>query len=287
MSKVSRQFMVDPKDVGFVIGSKGKTINLIIERTGAYVNLRKFNAPDTSVEYTYFFIEGTSDQVDAAYKWVKTVAQENYDRRTNPHYKAPERGTTHYPKTIPSSGGGATSYIQQFPNLTGHSGVAPPMPPMPPMPQMLSQSPRDRLVAWRLDHMSPDFIPDPSLGYMPHHHHMMEFMPGHFGAGIQYPMPQMMNFQPVLPPQPDPKEFPNQYQHPPPDDTHHYTDVGVEMDCPFTSSPCGCQIDIHGEIDIPEDKAEQRQILDGLFGTSNVKLSAKCPYCSAPIISLK
>lgn len=270
--KTTLQFNIEQPDIGFVIGHKGKTIHLIMERTGAYVNLRKFVSPENGKEYSYFHIEGTSEQANAAYNWVKTVAQENYERRTNPSHVAPPRGTIHYPQMPPSSAG--SSYTTEFPTLPGHSGVAPPLPANPP---------RTRTP--------PVSQPQPELGYIPPQNPPMAFMPGQFfPAGAHFPMmpPAPMFFQPpILPPQPDPNEFPQQYQHPPPDDPHHFTEVGNELDKPFIAEPCGCQVDIPGEIEIPDEKSSQREILDGLFGLNQIERSAQCPHCPAPLIALK
>ena len=281
--KITRQFNINKPDIGFVIGHRGKTIHLIMDRTGAFVNLRKFTAPDSGKEYSYFHIEGTTEQVDAAYNWVKTIAQENYDRRTNPQHTPPERGTVHYPQTLPTRGG----YTQQFPTLPGHSGVAPQLPPLPKrkFQGKNKASPNDEYEKYK-----PVSQPHSELGYIQSQNPPMAFMPGQFfPMDSQFPTmpPAPMFFQPpVLPPQPDPTDFPQQYQHPPPDD-NYFNEVGDELDKPFIANPCGCQVDIPSEIEMPDDKESQRQILDGLFGTSNVMLSAMCPHCPAPLISLK
>ena len=272
-SKITRQFNIQTEDVGFVIGYRGKTIHLIMERTGAYVNLRKFTSPENGKVYSYFHIEGTEAQTEAAYNWVKTIAQENYERRTNPNHVAPERGTVHYTNPCPRL------YNQNFPKLPGHSGVAPPLPPMPQLQQNRNKQHSVSPVA-----KSPCSLP--TLGFIPPPQPPMVFAPGQFPmmppAPIFYAPPP-----PVLPPQPDPSEFPQQFVHPPPDDPHHFTEIGDELDKPYIAAPCGCQVDLPGDVELPDNQEDQRSILDGFFGTNNMKNSAICPHCPAPLIHLK
>jgi hypothetical protein len=266
-----------------------------MERTGAYVNLRKFTSPENGSVYSYFHIEGTEDQVKAAFNWVKTIAQENYDRRTDPRHVAPERGTVHYPSFIPKT---SPRYNQNFPTLPGHSGVSPPLPPMPPLQQN-----RNKQNSVSHCDMIPSTVPtgqpQPNLGFIPPQQPPMAFAPGQFFPnGVQFPMmpPAPMFYAPhtfknptppVLPPQPDPSNFPQQYLHPPPDDPHHFTEVGDELDIPYIAAPCGCQVDLPADVELPDKQEEQRSILDGFFGTNNMENSAQCPHCPAPLIHLK
>ena len=81
-----RYFKIYKKDAGFVIGSKGSTINKIKQTTGAHVQIEY-----PKDELPRFRIESNSiDQVNHAWHIVESIAIESYNRRNGVfHHSCP------------------------------------------------------------------------------------------------------------------------------------------------------------------------------------------------------
>ena len=79
---------VTPDSVGFVIGAKGGTVNLIKRNTGAWVQINKGVSPPS------FHVRGFPHQVQEAVKWIQTIVAEAATRGPPPahHHQPP---TTH------------------------------------------------------------------------------------------------------------------------------------------------------------------------------------------------
>ncbi len=80
----SKKFFVFPEDIGFIIGSKGSTINNIKSTSQAHVQIYKPVSMGGCGEGTkpYFLIQAhTQESLDYAWQQIESIAQESYNRR--------------------------------------------------------------------------------------------------------------------------------------------------------------------------------------------------------------
>jgi hypothetical protein len=73
--------VVTPGSVGFIIGNRGKTVNLIKKNTGAWVQIR--TELDSRMPPS-FQVRGFPHQVDEAVKWINTIVDEAESRGPPP-----------------------------------------------------------------------------------------------------------------------------------------------------------------------------------------------------------
>ena len=103
-----------PNDsVGFIIGAKGKTVNLIKRNTGAWVQVQK-NGSGSS-----FLVRGFPHQVREAVNWINTIVEEAGHRGPPP---APE---VQFKETDFPSLPGSASTVPPAPTQTGFPTQAP------------------------------------------------------------------------------------------------------------------------------------------------------------------
>lgn len=76
---INRNIPVDSGVVGFIVGTKGATINMIKSQTGAHVQIRQPN-PDEGRPWPWVHIRGFPHQVSAAADWVQTIVDEGHTR---------------------------------------------------------------------------------------------------------------------------------------------------------------------------------------------------------------
>lgn len=107
---VERVVPVPNDSVGFIIGAKGKTVNLIKRNTGAWVQVQK-NGSGSS-----FLVRGFPHQVQEAVNWIHTIVEEAGHRGPPP---APE----------------VQFKESDFPSLSGSGSMVPPTPTQTGFPQ--------------------------------------------------------------------------------------------------------------------------------------------------------
>jgi hypothetical protein len=80
----SNKFYIFPEDIGFVIGTRGSTINNIKTTSGSHVQIYKPKSMGGVGEgdRPYFLIQGDSqDKISHAWELLESIAQESYNRR--------------------------------------------------------------------------------------------------------------------------------------------------------------------------------------------------------------
>lgn len=89
----SNKFYIFPEDIGFVIGTRGSTINNIKTTSGSHVQIYKPKSMGGVGEgdRPYFLIQAESqDKISHAYELLESIAQESYNRRHGMfHYSCP------------------------------------------------------------------------------------------------------------------------------------------------------------------------------------------------------
>ena len=101
---VERVVPVPDDAVGFIIGAKGKTVNLIKRNTGAWVQVQK-NGSGSS-----FMVRGFPHQVQEAVNWIHTIVEEAGHRGPPP---APVQFKE---SDFPSLSGSATRFLRHRPD---------------------------------------------------------------------------------------------------------------------------------------------------------------------------
>ena len=76
---MNKNIPVDPHVVGFIVGNRGSTINMVKNQTGAHVQVRQAN-PSESRPWPWVHIRGFPHQVDEAEKWIMTIIAEGHTR---------------------------------------------------------------------------------------------------------------------------------------------------------------------------------------------------------------
>lgn len=124
MSIVNTSITVPADSVGFIIGTKGATVNLIKRNTGAWVQIEKGVSPPR------FTVRGFPHQVEEACKWIKTIVDESVVRGPPPAPSVP----IHQPSEWPAMSASVSTPMRPQ--------VSMPHVPMPhvPMPQVPMQT---------------------------------------------------------------------------------------------------------------------------------------------------
>lgn len=144
---VDTHVQVTPDSVGFIIGSKGATVNLIKRNTGAWVQVNKGASPPS------FHVRGFPHQVDEAVKWIQTIVSEAASRGPPPahQHQPPAMNTSAWPSL-------STANFQGSAPKTQH--VAPAQPQQTqyrtPMPSFVPTLGPNQV--WMYDHHGVPFI---------------------------------------------------------------------------------------------------------------------------------
>jgi hypothetical protein len=111
---MTKKFYMKPKDIGFVIGKDGATINSIKTESKGHVQIYKpiSMGGTTNEKHPYFLIKAnTQDSIDTAYKMIGKIARESYNRRHGifHHSCPPAKRFVPKPKPLPPT----IQYIDQ------------------------------------------------------------------------------------------------------------------------------------------------------------------------------